>query len=823
MKKRHATARLLVLATAITAACQGKGSPDDTDTPDTEIPVETDAPIDADDDGVAASEDCDDADSTSTTLATDADCDAVLTAADCDDADPTSTTLATDADCDGTLTAADCDDTNPAISPTALEFCNGLDDNCDEDIDEGSALDALQWFRDNDGDSWGAIGTGVWACVVPAGDGLWSWSEGDCDDEESSISPDEVEVCNGIDDDCTGGVDDGLPVLTWYVDVDGDGFGGPPTVSCVPDNVTTVASGGDCDDSDALVYPGAPEICDFQANDCDTVADWTDHDEDGIVTFVDQGTGARLDVTADFHGTLTASPGDFYVCRGTWDVEVVSDGLPGNARVTLQGVGAGESILTGNHTHRVITQRNAGFVTALTISDLTLRDGWSAGDGGLVNAAGGVVSFHDVALEGGQADGRGGCMALDAGFLAPLFGGVTLDGCTASTRGGALYLEGGARLAAVTVSGSTAEEGGGVYVDGGVLYFGGLIVRDNQASARGGGLYLHQANGSFTGSSAFTGNTAEEGAGLYVATRAGASFAKAAGAVADVLVADNTASLRGGGMSVTGVGDLSSDGVVVDDNSAPSGAGLASNAEGTVALHQWTFVDNVAASIGGGVLVDDGSLVLSDGIVSFNQSQGLGGGLAVSNGAELTLLASEIDHNHADASGGGLYLDHASLTATDTSFTGDTASQYGGCLALAVADATTLTGGEITGCSAGIGGGISVSLADGVGLTLTGTTVHANTADLGGGVAHFGGLLTCDGGGIFGNQAASVDSGAGAWIDASASGASLVFDDCDLGGDNGVPDNLGPSLAMGQDVTVGAATWAFGAGTSVTCTQAGCP
>src|SRR4051794_11685411 len=104
------------------------------------------------------------------------------------------------------------------------------------------------------------------------------------------------EDCDGVDDDCDGVVDD----ADWYVDGDADGFGaGAPAVSGCPAPDGYVALGTDCDDAAPRVYPGAPEICDGVADDCDSVDGWTSADEDGLVTYADDA-GSVSDVSAAF-------------------------------------------------------------------------------------------------------------------------------------------------------------------------------------------------------------------------------------------------------------------------------------------------------------------------------------------------------------------------------------------------------------------------------------------------------------------------------------------------------------------------------------------
>ena len=96
--------------------------------------------------------------------------------------------------------------------------------------------------------------------------GRWGAPE-DCDDADAAVYPDAYEVCDGIDNDRNGEVDE--------TDVDGDGA---PACS-------TDLDVADCDDSDPRTFPGAPELCDLADNDCnDIVDDPFDRDLDGFAT-----------------------------------------------------------------------------------------------------------------------------------------------------------------------------------------------------------------------------------------------------------------------------------------------------------------------------------------------------------------------------------------------------------------------------------------------------------------------------------------------------------------------------------------------------------
>ncbi|MCK6506034.1 hypothetical protein L6R53_22075 [Myxococcota bacterium] len=105
------------------------------------------------------------------------------------------------------------------------------------------------------------------------GDGLTD-EQGDCDDTDPAVAPGQVELCNGQDDDCDGSVDEEPGGVAWYPDGDGDGFGVESlgVATCDPPQ-GYVDQGGDCDDTDDGVFPGAEERCDEVDQDCDDAVD----------------------------------------------------------------------------------------------------------------------------------------------------------------------------------------------------------------------------------------------------------------------------------------------------------------------------------------------------------------------------------------------------------------------------------------------------------------------------------------------------------------------------------------------------------------------
>ncbi len=182
---------------------------------------------------------------------------------------------------------ADCDDGNAGIHPGATEVCDGLDNDCDGDIDEDVQS---TFFADNDGDGYGQAGSGVQACEPPSG---YVDNQGDCDDGDLEVHPGASEKCDGVDNDCDGATDEDL-LTPFYADNDGDGFGaGDPVEACdAPEGHAT--EDGDCHDGDATVYPGAPELCDGQDNDCDAAVD-----EEVTTTFYADADGDGYGVDTD--------------------------------------------------------------------------------------------------------------------------------------------------------------------------------------------------------------------------------------------------------------------------------------------------------------------------------------------------------------------------------------------------------------------------------------------------------------------------------------------------------------------------------------------
>jgi hypothetical protein len=174
-----------------------------------------------------------------------------------------------------TQTVGDCDDTDSEINPDAEEDCSPVDRNCDNDPTSG-ATDLTTGFIDRDGDGYGDINAqAITACTLAEG---FVANADDCDDANDEVSPDAVEVCNTIDDNCDAQVDnDATDAVFLFVDADRDTYGDPTSGALACPAFGFVTDDTDCDDTNNDVFPGAAEECNGGIDDdCDPS---TDEDE----------------------------------------------------------------------------------------------------------------------------------------------------------------------------------------------------------------------------------------------------------------------------------------------------------------------------------------------------------------------------------------------------------------------------------------------------------------------------------------------------------------------------------------------------------------
>jgi hypothetical protein len=171
---------------------------------------------------------------------------------------------------------ADCDDWTAACHPGATELCDGMDNDCNGQIDEGDACGSPPtWYVDADADGYGDPAGAVAVWNQPSG---YVANGNDCDDACADCHPGAAEVCDGKDNNCDGQIDEGRacePGPLWYRDADGDGYGNPADfVQAAQQPDGYVPNAGDCDDTEAGVNPGQVIDCaNGKDDDCDGFVD----------------------------------------------------------------------------------------------------------------------------------------------------------------------------------------------------------------------------------------------------------------------------------------------------------------------------------------------------------------------------------------------------------------------------------------------------------------------------------------------------------------------------------------------------------------------
>ena len=264
----------------------------------------------------------------------------------------------------GTESTGDCNDGDPAIFPGAPEA------DCEDPIDYN--CDGTVGYEDNDGD-------GVAACQ-------------DCDDGDAGRAPGLAEVCDGVDQDCDGQVDeDPSDAERGWMDADGDGFAGVENEvwGCAHDP-DIHWSATDCDDDNPSTHPGAEEQCDGRDNDCDDIIAEALVPEEfsTIQAALDEGTW--IDWVCVAPGTYEED-----LSFPPWDIHLES--MDGSSATVIDGSGEGS-----------VVEIFDGTSLATTIEGFTIRGG-AADMGGGLRLDHSSATLIDVVVRENECSSEGRC------------------------------------------------------------------------------------------------------------------------------------------------------------------------------------------------------------------------------------------------------------------------------------------------------------------------------------------------------------------------------------------------------------------------------
>ncbi|WP_163782424.1 putative metal-binding motif-containing protein [Myxococcus vastator] len=309
---------------------------------------------------------------------------------------------AMDGDGDGYVSVltggTDCNDASPNIHPGATERCNDVDDNCNGQLDTAElrlgqscteaagcegvrACDgngevrcnsplAVYAYPDVDQDGHGDRNAAPVAFCASIEPGYVTGPADDCNDNNASIRPGAMELCNGVDDDCDNEVDETFTDLgtactaadqcagayvcdasgiattcqatttpgDWFLDGDGDTFGdGTAVSSCVSPGEGYVSTDGDCNDGNPFTYPGAPELCDGLDNNCDGNPEGPEVCPGGAGSWVARTVGAT---DQEWRSIFTEVPGDVTAVGNQGGTAVL---IPGSSTFQTNATNCGDS------------------------------------------------------------------------------------------------------------------------------------------------------------------------------------------------------------------------------------------------------------------------------------------------------------------------------------------------------------------------------------------------------------------------------------------------------------------------------------------------
>jgi len=155
----------------------------------------------------------------------------------------------------------DCDDAQRFSFPSNPEVCDGLDNDCNGEVDDGNIAPA-DWYLDNDGDTYGDPSISIATCTPPAG---YVLDKTDCNDAVAAVHPGGIELCDGLDNDCSAATADGT-AAPWF----GGQCDGGDSDLCREGTWGCTGATQSCTDSTG----DSAEVCDDAFdNDCDGQTD----------------------------------------------------------------------------------------------------------------------------------------------------------------------------------------------------------------------------------------------------------------------------------------------------------------------------------------------------------------------------------------------------------------------------------------------------------------------------------------------------------------------------------------------------------------------
>lgn len=617
----------------------------------------------------------------------------------------------------------DCNDLDSSIHPNAEDFPgDGVDQDCNGSDD-----------HDDDNDQFDGI----------------EYGGPDCDDSDPGIYPGAAEVCDGKDNDCDGEIEtDSTDQQIWYRDGDGDGFGdlSDTLYACMaPQGYTPSLEGEDCDDGNAMVYPGAPgdDAASGYPNNCTLLPEF-------FVCTGDDAPPPGLEALDSIQGAIEAADdGDTIdICPGVYlesllisDKSITLQSRDGLATTILKGDGLSVVRILGDQASRSTVKGFTVREGAGSSSECEDSIGPTYGGGLCIRDA--SPTLRDLMVTRNQSDyGSGLYLANSAAVLenvsiitnleaisgsgiymtdsSPLLTDVNIERHSAAGEGGALYLDHSSpTLKTVEMHQNSASKDGGALfaldstlifeegsvtlntaniVDGsrgGAFYFknaayvtlSNVTFEDHSANGKGGTLFFDQvAELKLTDVTIRESSSGGHGGAIFGQFATGASSVVFQSVTISDAHADQNQGSEGGGIYFSNPNSVDWIGGSITGCSSAYGGGLRINTVGNIELKDLTLADNQALNDGGGMHIGNaftGSWTHLT--VTENRAGGGGAGMALTSfntSGGVRLYNLLITQNIAAGSGGGMLLTDASPSIAQVTIADNIADQSGGGLYL---------------------------------------------------------------------------------------------------------------------------------------------
>lgn len=517
------------------------------------------------------------------------------------------------------LSDQDCAGTDPSRHPGARDVCDGIDNDCDGAIDAGNVP---PWYPDSDGDGWGNAAAPSSSC--PAGAGSVPVG-GDCQDSSRAVHPAAAELCDGLDNDCSGTADD----VPYFVDQDGDGFGNEAQSAVCTPGARVSPARGDCNDLASNVHPGASDLSgDGVDADCGGRESADVHV--GLSSLSMSSLAAAL-AAASTGTTLWVGPGQYL------EHNLSFGGKPLRLRSTHGATATQvDARWQGRHLSFV-----SGETSASLLDGITFKNGWVQGAGGSMRIVNSSPTLKNLRFTGNTAVGplgQGGALALTGSASA-----LTALTLTENRAGVCGTLSTSGSSSSTTRRGCSLGEGGALWLETSTSTATGLIFEANTAQGSGGGVLVRGGSVQLV-SSSFTQNQVEPACATYTSMQSGVESCPYSNAVQTI---DCRGDALGGGLAGEDAELILRENVFEADQAKSwCGSEATSSSRGCGAIN---YVNNqktrCALGRGGAISLSGGRLEATGETWRFS-SAALGGALAVSQ-ATVDVTSSLSDSSSA--------------------------------------------------------------------------------------------------------------------------------------------------------------------------------